>query len=438
MVASSASTSQLSQLSSSQIPKEGKQAWAQWVATSLLGPLLQTPGAVPVLFRRVCLCGAGNGAHVFAALMASKGIEVTIYSPRKYHIEKWYAPAPEDRLRVTAVFPNDVKVTGTVQLVTDDPAAAAHMADLVIICLPTEVHDEMIAAVAPHLRPGTPVGTIQGGWWGKPRLPGMEDKAAFIMCTLPWACRITTYGQEVQVFGAKDFVNVATSGCSTEGFCLALQAAIEVPVRPAANMLSVSAFRMANILHPAIMYGRLSQWDGSPFDQELLFYEGVDDESEEVLLRLTDEGLAITQRVGELHPHLDLSAVVSTYGWLTEAYADQIGDASSLKRVLQTNAAYKGLKFPMQPGPDGKGFMPMFTYRYLTSDAAIHLMVLKGIAELADVPTPMLDCVLEWAQEKLGQEWVRDGRVCGRDLAQTRAPQKYGINTLDELIRSME
>jgi len=437
-MAASNVTATPAQLQSTQSLKEESQAWAQWAAESLLVPLLQTPGVAPFVFKRVCICGAGNGAHVFAALMASKGIEVNIYTPRQHHLDKWYGVAPEDRLRVTALFPNDVKVSGRVRLVTNDPAAAAEGADMAIICLPTEVHDEMITAVAPHLRPGTPVGTIQGGWWGKPRLPGMEDKAAFIMCTLPWACRISTYGQEVQVFGAKDFVNVATSGCNTEGFCKALTAAIDLHVRPAANMLSVSAFRMANILHPAIFYGRLSQWDGMPFEEELLFYEAVDDETEEVLLRLTDEGLAITQRIGELYPHLDLSAVVSTYGWLTDAYADQIGDKSSLKRVLQTNSAYKGLKFPMQPTADGKGFMPLFQYRYLTSDAAIHLMVLKGIGELAGVATPMLDRILEWSQEKLGQEWVCDGKVAGRDLAQTRAPQKYGITTLEELIRSME
>eukprot|EP00906_Rhabdomonas_costata_P027220 RCo038686 len=110
--------------------------------------------------RRVCLCGAGHGSHVMAALMASKGIRVSIFATRPQHVQRF----AEDGLEISAVFPSESRtVTGRASMVTTDPEAAAEGADLVILCLPTFLHDSVLRAVVPFLRPETPVGAIGGG-----------------------------------------------------------------------------------------------------------------------------------------------------------------------------------------------------------------------------------------------------------------------------------
>jgi hypothetical protein len=79
------------------------------------------------------------------------------------------------------------------------------------------------------------------------------------------------------------------------------------------------------------------------------------------------------------------------------------------------------------------GFVPDVTYRYFTEDVPCGLVVIKGLAELFDVDTPTITTVIEWMQEKMGKQYVVDGRVGGRDIAETRAPQRFKMSR-DEIM----
>ena len=59
------------------------------------------------------------------------------------------------------------------------------------------------------------------------------------------------------------------------------------------------------------------------------------------------------------------------------------------------------------------------------------MIVIRGIAELAGVSTPMLDEVIMWCQKVMGKEFLVDGKVSGKDLHMTRCPQMYGFIDLD-------
>jgi hypothetical protein len=79
------------------------------------------------------------------------------------------------------------------------------------------------------------------------------------------------------------------------------------------------------------------------------------------------------------------------------------------------------------------GLEPHFGSRYLAEDVPYGLVVTRGIAALAGVPTPTMDQVITWAQERLGKEYLVDGRLQGRDVGASRAPQRYGFHTLHDL-----
>ena len=42
--------------------------------------------------------------------------------------------------------------------------------------------------------------------------------------------------------------------------------------------------------------------------------------------------------------------------------------------------------------------------------------------------------VLTWAQGIMGKEYLVDGKFTGKDVSSTRAPQKYGLNTVDQVL----
>ena len=114
-------------------------------------------------------------------------------------------------------------------------------------------------------------------------------------------------------------------------------------------------------------------------------------------------------------------------------YPENISDKTNLYTTIQTNAAYQGLKHPVKTTKEGK-FMPDFTYRYMTEDIPYGLVVIRGIAEIVGLETPNIDKVLTWCQEKMGKEYLVNSKLQGKDVASSRAPQRYGFTTLESIL----
>jgi hypothetical protein len=63
------------------------------------------------------------------------------------------------------------------------------------------------------------------------------------------------------------------------------------------------------------------------------------------------------------------------------------------------------------------------------------MVVVKGIADIVGVETPFMDKVLYWAQGVLGKEFVTDGKLVGKDVCETRSPQRYGLTSLRDILK---
>ena len=102
--------------------------------------------------------------------------------------------------------------------------------------------------------------------------------------------------------------------------------------------------------------------------------------------------------------------------------------------AMRTNDALKDIKHPMKKTKDGK-FIPDFHNRYLAEDVPYGVVVFRGMAEIAGVKTPAMDEILLWSQKILGKEYLVGGELKGKDIRDTRAPQRYGFRTLTDLFR---
>jgi len=267
----------------------------------------------------------------------------------------------------------------------------------------------------------------------------MGDKAdrfvIFGAQTLPWACRIRKYGREVTVLGTKSQVDLAT--CPRQqgpGVAAFLTKSLKVTMTPIPSFLSLALASTGQIIHPGIMYGLFHLWDGQPYPAAPLFYQGIDAATADILQAMSDEIQAIRQVFVTRYPKLDLSAVRPLVDWLRRSYGDDIKDATSLRTCFMTNRGYAGLKAPMRPA--NGGLVPDFQARYLSEDVPYGLAATRGLAELAGVPTPVIDEVITWAQARLGAEYMQDGKLRGRDVCRTRAPQRYGYQVLDDFIEA--
>jgi hypothetical protein len=100
--------------------------------------------------------------------------------------------------------------------------------------------------------------------------------------------------------------------------------------------------------------------------------------------------------------------------------------------MFQTNSSYEGLTVPVTKA--SAGYRIDVQARYLTEDLPFGLAVSKGIASIMGTSTPTIDEVITHTSRWIGKEYLVGGRLTGRDVHTTRAPQRFGIGDITGLV----
>jgi len=394
---------------------------------------------------KVLLCGGGNAIHVLSAYVSAKpNTHVTILSLFPGEADKLREAIPEEGIRCVNDLGDDIlgKPDAVIGKAEDVPKDL----DIVIFALPSFTHEMYLQALKPYLKPGVSIGAMPGeGGFDLCAIHNLGSEFVrhsnlFALETLPWACRITEYGKSVEVLGTKKEVEVIVSpkyGTTKDGFVTSVLHDLigRLPeFDPADNFLSVTLMNINSVWHPTISYGFYRNKDiTEPFDEPPLFYYGADEYTGDKLSKVSDEVMELKRVLLARYPNLHLDALHHVKEWMERSYGDDIGDKTNIYTMLRTNKGYRGLTHPMrevQVNGNTK-YLPNFKYRYFTEDIPMGLVVTRGIAELAGVPTPHMDDVILWCQEMLGKEYIIDGKLTGKDIHSTRAPQHYGYTNLD-------
>jgi opine dehydrogenase len=308
--------------------------------------------------RKLTVCGGGNGAQTLAPVAAHNlACPVDIYAPLADEAE---------RLRLGIAAHGGLEVRGAVQAkaqprrVSADPADVIPGSGVVVLVLPAFAHESTLREIVPFLDEGAWVGAMpaRGGLdycaaWTLAEL-GRPDVRLFGLQTLPWACRIETYGQVVHVLGVKKAVDAASRPAAELGVVVPLlERMLGLRIGEAASLLALTLANTGQLIHPGIMHGLFAHWDGSTLAEAPLFYQGLSEEGAQTLAGLSDDVQAIR---AELEPALDLSAVRPLAEWLWHSYGDAIADPSSLRNAFVTNRAYAGLKAPVREAAPGRAW----------------------------------------------------------------------------------
>jgi len=388
----------------------------------------------------VLCCGGGNAAQVATGLFAVryKTIAVSFFADEA---AKWKAALGEDEFELT--IPGGQVMKSKPTDITNDPSVAKD-ADVILLVVPSFAHGEYFEKFAPYMKPGTIVATMPARSGGDILFASkLGDKAKdMIFCgfeTLPWACRFTEWGRKATVLGTKNNILAAVTPESAATKALAkLQGLLGVNpwVQQSPNNLGISLRNPGMVVHPGVMYGRWGpeSWDGQPKDSKPLFYQGVDEFTETILVGMTDEVQTVCRKMESLVPGLSLKDACTLKQWYLDCYDGQMADTSSLKTCMNTNAAYDGLTHPCKE-VDGK-YMPDLKYRYVAEDVPTGLCFAKGLAEILEISTPVMDKVMLWAQSCIELEIMKDGKMCGKDVDKTRAPQGMGITTIEAFMKA--
>ncbi len=391
---------------------------------------------------RVLVCGTGAASHVLVGLISAKpGVEVSVFTRNHEKARKWADVQRHHRL-TTAMGSGEI-MAGSFT-VSSDPAQAARGCDIVILSLPAYVHYDYLTALAPHLERGCVI-------VGLPGQCGFEFEVQQCMgdrlreftlldfTSLPWVCRLERFGRLVRVAGIKETVAGAIRTGSVASRISnpvpTLQYLLGEPAKlvVSGHMLGVTLGSINATVHPPIMYSRWSGWDGATLDHEPLFYQSIDKRAAWLISEIGQEIIAIAQQVMTELPDVDLSAVIPKYEWYVKTYGPGIADKSNLMAAIRTNSSYDGIRHPMIKLRSGE-LVPDFHHRFLAEDVPFGLVVSRGISEIVDVPTPTIDMVVRWSQNRLGKSYLTQRGLTGADLAMTRCPQRYGFVTLHDLL----
>lgn len=315
-------------------------------------------------------------------------------------------------------------------------------ADLILMPLPAFAHELTLLQIAPFLKKEAIIGAI-------PARSGFEYSALkilkdnkkekvniFGMQTLPWACRIKEYANKVDILGKKESVGMAVFPHKiTSELASFLTGLLDLKIEPLPNMLTLSLANVGQIIHPGIMYGLFKGKEELKYRKEEipLFYQGVTKEIAKTLKEMSDEILLLTKEIKNIDKSIDLNHVLGLKDWLIYSYKESIEDKSTLQSCFVTNSAYKGLRAPMKR-IDNDYFLPDFQARYLTEDVPYGLVVTKAIAQLAKVDTPVIDEVILTISKWIGKKYIKGSFLEGKDIKDTRIPQNYGIDNLENII----
>jgi hypothetical protein len=390
----------------------------------------------------LAICGGGNAAHA-VAIVASQNFDGDIV-----WLLFWEEKA--ESLRRGVFSDGGLRSTGVitgladkVRTISSDPQEIIPGADLVILVVPAFAHVAWLEKIAPHLKTTAVFGALpaRSGFEFDvlATIPGIGPgggRQIFGLQTLPWSTRVQQPGKLVNVGALKAKVFAATlPGSHAASLAPLLSALLGTEVIASPNFLNLTLGNPGQIIHPGIMYGWFSKWSGKRYreDEIPLFYKDLSDYTGKIVQSLSDDVVAVAQKIAAAsNGKLDMSTTLPIHEWLWMSYPTQTADFSSVTSCLRTGPI-QARRAPMVEVAPGE-FVPDFQYRYISEDVPYGLAIAKSIGQMADVATPTLDAVIDWAQNKLGKRYLVNGKLAGEDVHELRIPQNYGLNNLSELL----
>lgn len=154
----------------------------------------------------VCICGAGNAAHVFIPYFTNQGYEVTVFADFQDEAERLQKGIDENDgiLVLDRCHPKDIKeYRGKPTVVSKSAADSVPQSDYIIVALPSFAIKNVLTGIKPHLKDGAIVYIMpgQGGpdyvareVLGEEIAAGKVTMAGII--PMPLNCRIAEWGKK--------------------------------------------------------------------------------------------------------------------------------------------------------------------------------------------------------------------------------------------------
>lgn len=302
------------------------------------------------------------------------------------HPEKWSTD-------IEVNDPDGKRFSGTLSVITANPAEAVREADVILLCVPGYLIESKLKEIKPYISTSTLVGSIVSstGFFFFAHKILDTDQSLFGFQRVPYISRFREYGRTGDLLGYKPMLNVAIEGVSEpEQTRRLLEKLFMTRVNVLNNFYEASLTNSNPILHTGRLYSMWKNYGGEIYEHPILFYKDWTDEASEYIIRMDEE-------FQQLLRHLDIPS--GTIPTLLDYYDSW--DPASLTKKIKSIPAFRNIPAPMIKL--GHGWIPDFESRYFTEDFPYGLRFIKDLAESNGLKVNLISKVFDWGFNWMGK-----------------------------------
>ncbi|BES70031.1 NAD/NADP-dependent octopine/nopaline dehydrogenase family protein [Marinobacter nanhaiticus D15-8W] len=350
----------------------------------------------------IVIVGGGNQAHALIGTLSGKNHSVSILTRKAKEIEQKLKD-----YNGIAIFHAAKNVTQFAKpdKVTDAAKEIIPHADIILITNPANDRERVLKQIKPHLSKNKRVfvGAIPGWggfhWLVEKELGNEKNIITWGLKDTPVMASHLNPGVSVTQLGEKNTLYFAINKPSTdkiEHTKYILQTIFDAELAYCENFLEFSLCAGNPIEHLPILYGKIgpySQWDGTPFSQQPLFYEDISELEAYFVKRADEEQQKLVKTIRNSY-QMKMDNAIPLQEDIIKIYGDQVKDKSTLYKTIKTNTAYKSIKMPMKKGE--QGYELDFDHRIFSEDIPFGLDILIEIGKILAIETPFLTELKRW------------------------------------------
>lgn len=329
--------------------------------------------------QKVVVYGGGNIAHSLAAVIsATQQVFVVTRRPNEWHC---HLKSEKDGVINSSKF--FIEATDNHAVIED--------ADVLFICLPQFLIDNVLERVFPHLNPRTVVVFVPAPAKSYLYAEILRKKGIRVIGfqRVPFISRIIKYGRSVKISNNREIHKIAVSNDKLMEFCCAMcDKWFGGSIVFLSSFLTFSFSNSNPLLHPSRLIVLFDKWREKKFTYNPPFYGEWTDASSELYLAADYEMKCVMQKYSCFDMLIDYESVLDHYN---------VKNAHELTLKLQSISSFREILSPMKK--QGELWVPDFESRYFTEDVNFGLRILVEFAEKNNVPIPIIQGIKERMRE---------------------------------------
>lgn len=361
---------------------------------------------------KITVIGCGNGAFATAADLTSKGHDITLY------VSKEHSKNFDEIIKDNTIHCSGVGPIGPIKIdkVTCDLGIAMQSYDLIIPVTPSYAQDEIANYLVPYLKNGDKIILSPGSTGGSlifakifhEKRPELKVKISEIH-TLPYTARKTS-SNSVNISLMTDVMYFATFPSRYEDEMLQIAKTLYPSIIPVEDVLESSLNNGNATTHPAPVV--LNAGKIEYYGKHYHYKEGITPSVARVVQLIDDERKLICRAFG--YKEIDIKDRLALMGYTPRG-----------NTVYECIQGSKDIFLPLEGPNDLNG-------RYLAEDAPLSLLAMACLGHACNVPTPLMDSIVNLAGALKDENYWKTGRtldklgLVNKNVQEIKAFLKYG------------